>query len=311
MKAAKWVMRAITVIVICAVAGVIVMSAVLGRQARVTMKEEKKAKAKSSYEEKKLVITEPFVNIDVQAADDMDVKLKASEDGRCVVDYFDSDEVVHSVYVQDDTLTITCDDQRTFGSDLGFGDDPYIVISIPEARYGQITLVSDSGDISSSLQLLCDKLTITEVSGDVFISGAGGARADIQVKSGDVTVATMEMDRVSISGESGDFSLMNIGAKNINVSSGNGLLEGYDVVASNTMTLTTDRGDIAIEGGEAATMWISTGKGDVDISLLSDKYILADSNSGDINLPESSANSWEKCIVRTDSGSISLKYVDQ
>lgn len=303
-------MRAITLIVVCALLSVMVISAVLGRQARLTMKEEKKAKAKSSYTEKYVYIDKEFQNIDIAAAQDMDVELKETDDDRCSVVYFDSDDVKHSVYVHEGTLHINCIDNRTFGSDLGFGDDPYIILYIPESQYGDVSIESESGDISVNARITCNMLEITESKGDVFISGVDGKRADIDVKSGDVTVATMNMEHIEIDGDSGDFSLMNIGAGNIGISSGNGLLEGYDIIASNTVTMTTDRGDIAVEGCEGATMWVKSRKGDVDISLLSDKYILVDSDSGDINVPASSEKAWEKCIVRTYSGNIKLKYVD-
>lgn len=92
----------------------------------------KKAKAKNSYTEKEMTITEKFRDINIQVADDMDVKLVESDDDKCHVTYFDSPDVIHSVTVQDDALVMTCADNRTFGSDMGFGDDPYVVVSIPE-----------------------------------------------------------------------------------------------------------------------------------------------------------------------------------
>ena len=72
------------------------------------MKEEKKAKAKSSYTEKEMTITEKFRDINIQVADDMDVKLVESDDDKCYITYFDSPDVVHSVTVQDDALVMTC-----------------------------------------------------------------------------------------------------------------------------------------------------------------------------------------------------------
>ena len=72
MKVAKWIMRAIVVLVVGVMLTAVIISAGLGRQARMTMKEEKKAKAKSSYTEKEMTITEKFRDINIQVADDMD-----------------------------------------------------------------------------------------------------------------------------------------------------------------------------------------------------------------------------------------------
>lgn len=75
MKVAKWIMRAIVVLVVGVMLTAVIISAGLGRQARMTMKEEKKAKAKNSYTEKEMTITEKSGTINIQVADDMDVKL--------------------------------------------------------------------------------------------------------------------------------------------------------------------------------------------------------------------------------------------
>ena len=152
LKVAKWIMRAIVVLVVGVMLTAVIISAGLGRQARMTMKEEKKAKAKNSYTEKEMTITEKFRDINIQVADDMDVKLVESDDDKCHVTYFDSPDVIHSVTVRDDALVMTCADNRTFGSDMGFGDDPYVVVSIPEGEYGDISMTSKTGTLVSSVQ---------------------------------------------------------------------------------------------------------------------------------------------------------------
>lgn len=311
MKAAKWIMRGITTVVICVMLGVIIMSAVLGKQARQTMKEERKAKAKSSYVEKIQAVTDGFKNVYIQAAADMDITIRRAESGQCQVSYFDSDEVTHRVYVQDDTLTINCRDERIFGSDIGFGDDPYVTVSLPEGEYGNVTVISESGDISSNVSIVCDRLDITEDDGNVFLSSIDGKRADVNTVSGDVTIATMDMDHISIKGENGDFFLMNLSAENMDISSGNGLLEGYNLTAWNIQNFVTDKGDIDIEGCEGGTMWLSSRKGNIEVSLLSPKRIMVDSDDGDINVPESSVFVMESCIAHTDSGNIMITYMNE
>lgn len=97
LKVAKWIMRAIVVLVVGVMLTAVIISAGLGRQARMTMKEEKKAKAKNSYTEKEMTITEKFRDINIQVADDMDVKLVESDDDKCHVTYFDSPDVIHSL----------------------------------------------------------------------------------------------------------------------------------------------------------------------------------------------------------------------
>lgn len=52
LKVAKWIMRAIVVLVVGVMLTAVIISAGLGRQARMTMKEEK-GKSENSYTEKR------------------------------------------------------------------------------------------------------------------------------------------------------------------------------------------------------------------------------------------------------------------
>lgn len=53
LKVAKWIMRAIVVLVVGVMLTAVIISAGLGRQARMTMKEEKKAKSEKLLHRKR------------------------------------------------------------------------------------------------------------------------------------------------------------------------------------------------------------------------------------------------------------------
>lgn len=53
LKVAKWIMRAIVVLVVGVMLTAVIISAGLGRQARMTMKEEKKQKRKTLTQKKR------------------------------------------------------------------------------------------------------------------------------------------------------------------------------------------------------------------------------------------------------------------
>ena len=292
MKVAKWIMRAIVVLVVGVMLTAVIISAGLGRQARMTMKEEKKAKAKNSYTEKEMTITEKFRDINIQVADDMDVKLVESDDDKCHVTYFDSPDVIHSVTVQDDALVMTCADNRTFGSDMGFGDDPYVVVSIPEGEYGDISMTSKTGTLVSSVQISCGTFEVTEVNGGAYLSN-------------------ITAENVKVNGSSGDFSIMNVHGDNVIISAGKGLLEGYNIKAAKVGQFMTSSGDINVDACDGHMLWFATESGNVDISFLSEKRFLVNSKSGEVDIPEPHMANENKCIVDTASGDVQIKYVDR
>lgn len=314
MKAAKWIMRAIIVLAVCAVAVVTGTSAVLGYRAGREIKEEKKAGAKSSYVEKSVDIMELFDNVDIQAAGDMDVDIQSSADGKCHVYYYDSDQVVHSIYVDDGTFVISCDDQRTFGSDIGFGDDPYITVELPARKYDSVKVVSESGQISASQTIRCKNLDATEVKGNMYLVNVEADTVRLTNESGDVSLATMKVRNLYYEGKSGDLSVINVTADNIRFSVGDGKFEGYNLLANSTSAYRSQKGDILIEGCDSPTFVFDTIKGDIHATLLSPKQIKVDSHGGGVDIPETSENTKEfngNCVVTTDSGDVTIRYVEE
>ncbi len=304
-------MRSITVLVVCAVVGVIIMSAVMGSKARNAMKEEKKSKAKSSYVEKQMDVSEQFHSVYIQPAKDMTVNIQSSSDEVCHIYYFDSDEVTHQIFVQDGSLVMTCTDERTFGSDIGFGDDPYIVVELPSKRYREISLISDSGQISISQSIRCSSLDVTEDSGRLFMSSVDANEMNVKTGSGSVSMATVIAKDLIFEGKSGDLSVINVDADTVSFSVGDGRFEGYNIVASGKATYSSARGDILIEGCDGYLMEFDSQKGDVQVSLFKPKKIAAVSQSGKTDLPEQTVTGTGSCVVNTDSGDITIKYVEE
>ena len=310
MKAAKWIMRAIVALAVCAIIGVTVTSAILGYKAGREIKEEKKSDAKSSYEEKTADIMDAFDNIDIQAANDMDVNIQSSADGKCHVYYYDSDEVVHSVYVDNNTFVISCDDQRTFGSDIGFGEDPYITVEFPSRKYNLVKVTSESGQISASQSLRCKELDVTEGKGNMYLVNVEADTVRLTNKSGDVSLATLNVKNLYYDGKSGDLSVINVTADNISFNVGDGKFEGYNLLANKTSAYKSEKGDILVEGCDSPEFLFESVKGDIHATLLSPKQIKVDSQGGDVDIPEATEKYSGTCNATTDSGEVLIKYVE-
>lgn len=307
MKVGKWIMTALIVIVAGFVISVIVMSAVLGRRARNTINEAK-SKANSAYTEMTADISVEFTDIDIQAAGDMEVRLEASRDDSCQVVYYNSDDVVHAVYVQDGTLRITCTDNRTFGSDLGFGNDPYITVRLPEKRYGSVSMTSSTGTLQSNAQLTCDEFEVRQDKGDIYVTNLTSGYVSVISVSGDVTLATVSTAQLSANGQSGDFSVMNVSAQNMQFSVGSGRLEGYNIAVGSRGSFVTEKGDIFIQGCSGGALAFASCKGDVELSVKSGTELQAYTESGKVSLPEELSSGNGSCTINTESGNITAAY---
>lgn len=310
MKAGKWIMRAISAVVVSIVVSVIVVSAVLGWQARASIEEDKN-KTKSAYTELTADISQEFRNIYIEAADDMEVRLEASDDGDCHVIYYNSNDVVHTVNVEGEELRVTCTDNRTFGSDLGFGDDPYITVKLPQKEYDIVKLVSDSGILQSNADMTCGTLELVQNKGDIYLTNLICGNLNITDVSGDLTMATINAGGILVEGGSGDVSAMNVSADSISLSVTSGKVEGYNVTADDNAVFATENGDILMQGCAGKTLEFGTAKGDVDVTLSEDMTLDVQSLSGKVELPDSPAESADVCRVHTESGDVRVAYATQ
>ena len=104
--------------------------------------------------------------------------------------------------------------------------------------------------------------------------------------------------------------MINVDADTVSFSVGDGRFEGYNIVASGKASYTSVRGDMLIDGCDGALMEFDSQKGDVQLSLFKPKKIEAVSQSGKTELPEQTVTSTGSCVVNTDSGDITIKYVE-
>jgi DUF4097 and DUF4098 domain-containing protein YvlB len=283
MRAGKWIMRAITVVAVCAVLSVIVMSIVMGRRDRKNMNSTQKNSVKYSYEEKEASVEEAFTNMDITVARDMNLKIEESEDEFCHVTYYEADKLSYTVYEKYGTLVVTCTDQRS----LVWGAAVDVIISIPEKKYGDITLTATTGDITIGTVLDCKQLSIVQDSGDVFGNDISTGTADVKTSSGDISMASMETKNFTVTSASGDVSLMSVNAENADVYTGAGRLQCYNMNAQTELKLSTDSGDISAQECESDSMSLITDSGKIDLELAEKYSFSVTSGSGEVSLPES------------------------
>ncbi|MCQ2427410.1 MAG: DUF4097 domain-containing protein, partial [Clostridia bacterium] len=77
-----------------------------------------------------------------------------------------------------------------------------------------------------------------------------------------------------------------------------------NVVTEGTIAIERSTGDVRFEGCDADELEISTDTGDVTGSLLSSKVFIAHSDTGRIDVPETTSGG--KCKITTDTGDIKL-----
>ena len=315
-KSGKWIITAIvllvTGIVICGVSfGVLGFD--LGKLSTVTY-------VTNTYD-----VSEKFQNISIDG-DTENIKFVFSEEEKCRVVCFEEENDLHTVGVEDQTLTIEKKDRKGVWWNVSIAtESPSITVYLPEKVYKELSIESDTGDVEIPKEFSFDTINVNLDTGDM--SCLASAEGDIRVRTdtGHITIADvtasgmllssdtgkMELLDVKISGDleiqehTGKVVLENVKCRNFTSDGDTGSLVMTNVTASGEFHLERNTGDIEFHGCDAETIYVETDTGDVTGTLLTDKVFITETDTGSVDVPKSVTGG--RCEISTDTGDIRIE----
>ena len=255
-------------------------------------------------------IGEDFNNIsmDVHTAN---VALLPSENGECKVVCYEDVNLMHSISVENGTLTIQENDKRAWYDylNVGAGDSPTVTVYLPKAEYADLAIDISTGDISIPNNFTFNSVDILGRTGDVTCSTAVSTALSIKLSTGDITLSETTADSASLTVSTGDItmnsvmiantltiksttgavSMNNISCKNFTRKSDSGDLEMKNVLITEKMHIEQSTGDVEFDHCEAAEIYIKTSTGDIEGSFLTVKVFPSETcniitSTGDIEI---------------------------
>lgn len=201
--------------------------------------------------------------IDVSTSD---VKLLPSEDGKCRVVCMETDKIIHSVSVRDETLVIGIEDNRRWFDHVTlFSKSPMLTLYLPLNEYSSLTVTANTGNISLS------SVSVISVSA--------------KVDTGRIKLSSVTCTDMTLSSDTGDVIL-------------NGVL------ADGNLSIDTDTGNVNFTDSDAADIFITVDTGNVSGSLLSEKIFTAKTDTGRVRVPDT--DSGGRCYIESDTGNIDI-----
>ena len=287
------------------------------------------AVAGSYYEAREtrtLTVNEEFRNIVIHCGTE-DVSILPSGDGTCSVAFYEEEEKLrHEVEVDEDaaTLLITLADTREWYERITFFSDhtPRVTVYLPKTAYG--SLVAEAGDTTLPKELSFEEIVVSADTGDVDCRASASGSIRIDTSTGDircenVTASALELfastgridarsvtckGDVKVSVDTGDAFLKDVSCRNVLSRGSTGKVLLDHVIAAETITVERSTGDVNLKQCDAAELLITTSTGDVNGSLLSPKVFVAHSDTGQIDVPETTTGG--KCKIVTDTGNIAI-----
>ena len=274
------------------------------------------------YETNEHQITESFNNISFEGRI-ADITFELSDDGKCKIVCYESDNEKHLIAVNGDTLTITAPEKPWY-QHIGINfKTPKITLYLPDGEYSSLFLNESTGNIKIPKEFKFLNVDLTLSTGDTEFSASVTESLKIKADTGNINIKDAELGSLELKTSTGKITANNILCTDANISVSTGKVELTDiqcdnlisngdtghftlknVIASGKFDFKRSTGDIKLDGCDANEIFMSTSTGNISGSLLSSKVFITSSDTGNIDVPKTLNGG--KCEITTDTGDIKL-----
>jgi hypothetical protein len=263
----------------------------------------------SKYQTNVHPIQDEFSNItiDTNAAD---IRFEVTDDMSCRVVCHEQEQVFHQVTVENDTLRIELQDQRKWYEHIGFGfEKTQITLYIPgNADYGRLHIQGSTGDVQIPGGVGdFETVDITLSTGDIRLEDLCAGEMELSASTGKVTCRSIFCDgELKINVGTGKTLLETVDCGDFSSRGSTGDIVMEEVYAKGDISIHRSTGDVTFSQCDAGGLYVTTGTGNVRGSLKSEKRILAQSDTGKVQVPRSETGG--RCEITTDTGDIHIVY---
>ncbi|MBQ7379347.1 MAG: DUF4097 family beta strand repeat protein [Clostridia bacterium] len=169
-----------------------------------------------------------------------------------------------------------------------------------------MSVETDTGFVQIKNVSMDGALSVETETGRAEIKGAEAQSIKVETKTGKAIVTdAIAKSAVSVKTNTGNAELSGCRAVDVFVETNTGKAKLADVVATGKMDIDTDTGDVALDGCDAAEIKIETDTGDVSGTLLTPKIMYTQTDTGRVEVPQSTIGGI--CEITTDTGDIIIR----
>lgn len=258
--------------------------------------------------------------------DAADLLFVPSDDGSCKVVCYERQMMHHTVEVENGTLFIRAVDARAWYESIGITlETPKLTVYLPQKEYSALVIDGSVGTVELPDAFSFESVEISGDTTNVLCRASASQQIKITLDVGDIQLEHLSADSLELASDTGDVTVSSVTCANaMQVEVDTGSVRLTDV-ACGSLTATADTGDILLErvtatgamtlqseigavqflGCDAGELHIVTDTGDVTGTLLSEKVFLAESDTGEIDIPKTVTGG--VCEIRTDTGDIQIQ----
>lgn len=279
----------------------------------------------TKFETNTYTVPEGFDSISMKT-DTADIVFSPAADGNCTVVCYEPANEKNTVAVKDGVLTIQTVNEKKWYHYIGvnFGT-PKITVYLPERAYHALTIQEDTGDITLPEGFTFGTLDISVTTGDVSCRASIREQAKIKTTTGKIHLEKISTGTLELSVSTGNVTVSDVtcsGDMELRVSTGKAVLTNLtcnhftttgntgnltmkNVKATGRFSIARTTGDVRFDGCDAGEIAVTTDTGDVTGTLLTEKVFIVHTDTGRVEVPETTTGG--KCKITTDTGDIQIR----
>lgn len=317
-KVLSWIVIAIILILI----GTILFAGVM-----IMMKWDFTKLSTNNFVTEKYEFEDEVKNITI-VTDTADIVFQQSENSKITATCFEQENVKHLVEIKESTLEIKLNDTRKWYEHIGINfKSPQITVELPQGAYGDILVKSQTGKIELPQNFSFENIEISGNTGDVTsyasakenikiktstgkinVENVTARNFDFSISTGKVTISDSSCtENLKIEVSTGKTLLTNVNCKSLTTNGATGDIELNNVIAAEKFFIERSTGKVTFDRCDAQEISVKTDTGDVKGTLLSDKFFIAETDTGKVNVPKTTSGG--TCEISTDTGDIKIELI--
>ena len=212
-------------------------------------------------------VAEDFENILIDA-DTADIALKASSDGKCRVECFETENLRYDVAVENKTLNIKNADSGSWIDNIGlFTQSKTLTVYLPKNEYAAVTIDTDTGDTDISESFRFQSFKLETDTGDVTLEQLLIGEMTLKTDTGDIELNSVKVDNASSAKtDTGKVILSELECKEFEASDNTGDVLLTGVTAADRLTAATKTGDVKLTGVRCSDLDVTDKTGSIHLT---------------------------------------------
>ncbi len=266
---------------------------------------------------------------DIQVlTDTASIEFIPSEGESVSVVCYEESNAKHTVTADDGALKIELSDRRKWYEHIGINvGTPKVTVMLPKGEYGALSVKVSTGDVIVPGSFSFESIDISGSTGDISLLARAENDIKIKLSTGDISIEKISAESLDLSVSTGHITVADVTCSEkmcVNVSTGKtkisdvfcksfvsegstGDVHLRNVVASEMLSVERSTGDVKFESCDGGEIFVKTSTGDVTGTILSEKVFVVSTDTGNVDIPETTGSA--KCKITTSTGDIEIEVV--